>query len=125
MTCITLDFSEELRILPLAAIPPFFSQSKVLNAALSSLSSLRSTESSLVLQNYTPLSTLSTMTSNRQYDLVLLGPTGYTGKFCAEHIVQNLPTDLKWAIAGRSAEKMEPIAKELKALDSDRADPGT
>ncbi|CAI7633225.1 unnamed protein product [Penicillium glandicola] len=63
------------------------------------------------------------MTSNRQYDLVLLGPTGYTGRFCAEHIVQNLPTDLKWAIAGRSAQKMEPIAQELKALNPDRMDP--
>ncbi|CAG8948208.1 unnamed protein product [Penicillium salamii] len=63
------------------------------------------------------------MASNRQYDLVLLGPTGYTGRFCSEHIVQNLPTDLKWAIAGRSAHKMDPIAKELKALNPDRADP--
>ncbi|CAG7932398.1 unnamed protein product [Penicillium olsonii] len=63
------------------------------------------------------------MASNRQYDLVLLGPTGYTGRFCSEHIVQNLPTDLKWAIAGRSAQKMDPIAKELKVLNPDRADP--
>ncbi|KAJ5268893.1 hypothetical protein N7505_004651 [Penicillium chrysogenum] len=63
------------------------------------------------------------MTSNRQYDLVLLGPTGYTGRFCAEHIVQNLPTDLKWAIAGRSAQKMEPIAQELKTLNPDRVNP--
>jgi hypothetical protein len=82
----------------------------------------------LVIQNYiidcTP-STQATMTSNRQYDLVLLGPTGYTGRFCAEHIVQNLPTDLKWAIAGRSAQKMEPIAQELKALNPDRVNPGT
>lgn len=67
----------------------------------------------------------TTMTSNRQYDLVLLGPTGYTGRFCAEHIVQNLPTDLKWAIAGRSAQKLEPIAQELKALNPDRVNPGT
>jgi short subunit dehydrogenase-like uncharacterized protein len=65
------------------------------------------------------------MTSNRQYDLVLLGPTGYTGQFCAEHIVQNHPTDLKWAIAGRSLQKMESIAKQLKTLNPDRAEPGT
>jgi short subunit dehydrogenase-like uncharacterized protein len=65
------------------------------------------------------------MTSNRQYDLVLLGPTGYTGRLCAEHIVQNYPTDLKWAIAGRSAQKMEPIAKELRTLNPDRVEPGT
>ncbi|KAJ5178480.1 Saccharopine dehydrogenase / Homospermidine synthase [Penicillium coprophilum] len=63
------------------------------------------------------------MTSNRQYDLILLGPTGYTGRLCAEHIVQNLPTDLKWAIAGRSAQKIEAIAQELKALNPDRLHP--
>lgn len=64
------------------------------------------------------------MPSNRQYDLVLLGPTGYTGRFCAEHIVKNHPTNLKWAIAGRSAQKMEPIAEELRGLNQDRVQPG-
>lgn len=64
------------------------------------------------------------MTSNRQYDLVLLGPTGYTGRFCSEYIVKNHPTDLKWAIAGRSPQKIEPIAEELKKLNSDRVQPG-
>lgn len=64
------------------------------------------------------------MTSNRQYDLVLLGPTGYTGRFCSEHIVKNHPTDLKWAIAGRSPQKIEPIAEELKKLNPDRVQPG-
>ncbi|KAJ5813005.1 Saccharopine dehydrogenase / Homospermidine synthase [Penicillium robsamsonii] len=63
------------------------------------------------------------MTSNKQYDLILLGPTGYTGRLCAEHIVQNLPTDLKWAIAGRSAQKIDSIAQELKALNPDRLQP--
>ncbi|KAJ6164811.1 hypothetical protein N7470_003483 [Penicillium chermesinum] len=63
------------------------------------------------------------MASTRQYDLVVLGPTGYTGRFCAEHIVKNLPTDLKWAIAGRSPHKIEPIAKDLKALNPDRLAP--
>lgn len=65
------------------------------------------------------------MPSNPQYDLVLLGPTGYTGHFCAQHIVKNHPTNLKWAIAGRSAQKMEPIAQELKELNPDRVQPGT
>ncbi|KAJ5584966.1 uncharacterized protein N7459_004766 [Penicillium hispanicum] len=63
------------------------------------------------------------MASLRQYDLVLLGPTGYTGRLCAEHIVKNHPTTLKWAVAGRSALKMEPIVQELKALNPDRIQP--
>ncbi|KAJ5674487.1 uncharacterized protein N7477_004421 [Penicillium maclennaniae] len=63
------------------------------------------------------------MPTNPQYDMVLLGPTGYTGRFCAQHIVKNHPTNLKWAIAGRSEKKMEPIAQELKELNQDRVQP--
>ncbi|KAJ5785379.1 uncharacterized protein N7503_010591 [Penicillium pulvis] len=63
------------------------------------------------------------MASNREYDLVLLGPTGYTGRLCAEYIVKNHPTDLKWAVAGRSVNKIEPIVEELKALNPDRRAP--
>lgn len=65
------------------------------------------------------------MESNKQYDLIVLGPTGYTGRFCADHIVKNFPTNLKWALAGRSLSKLENIAKELKNVNPDRADPGT
>lgn len=49
---------------------------------------------------------------------------GYTGKITAEYITTNLPTDLKWAVAGRSREKLEKIAAELKSLNTDRRQPG-
>ncbi|GAB1210985.1 hypothetical protein ATERTT37_000095 [Aspergillus terreus] len=65
------------------------------------------------------------MDASRQYDLVLHGPTGYTGRLCAEHIVKHLPTNLKWALAGRSLEKVEKIGKELKELNPDRTEPDT
>ncbi|KFY37711.1 hypothetical protein V495_07010, partial [Pseudogymnoascus sp. VKM F-4514 (FW-929)] len=57
------------------------------------------------------------MTSERspQYEVVLFGATGYTGKLCAEHIYSKLPSDLKWAIAGRSKAKLEAIRKELQS----------
>lgn len=64
------------------------------------------------------------MEQSKDLDLVLIGPTGYTGRLCAEHIVQHIPTDLKWALAGRSYEKIEKVAKELKQLNPDRVDPG-
>lgn len=63
------------------------------------------------------------MQSSREFDIVVLGPTGYTGKYCAEHIVKNLPTNLKWALAGRSPQKIEGVAQELKRLNPDRAEP--
>lgn len=68
----------------------------------------------------------NTMTSaEREYELVLFGATGYTGKLCAEHIITHLPTDLRWAVAGRSASKLSAVLKELKHLTPDRLQPGT
>lgn len=64
------------------------------------------------------------MESSREFDIVVLGPTGYTGKYCAEHIVTHLPTNLKWALAGRSTKKIEGVAQELRKLNPDRLDPG-
>jgi hypothetical protein len=62
--------------------------------------------------------------SARQYDVVVLGATGYTGKFTAEHIATSLPTDLRWALAGRSRQKLERVAAECKSLNPDRIQPG-
>ena len=59
-----------------------------------------------------------------QYDLIVFGATGYTGKLTAEHITTRLPTDLKWAVAGRSESKLAGIVNELKALNPDRLQPG-
>lgn len=59
--------------------------------------------------------------SVRQYDVVVLGATGYTGKLCAEHVSTSLPTDLRWAIAGRSEAKLLALTDHLKALNPDRA----
>ncbi|KFY56039.1 hypothetical protein V496_06810 [Pseudogymnoascus sp. VKM F-4515 (FW-2607)] len=58
-----------------------------------------------------------------QYEVVLFGATGYTGKLCAEHIHANLPSDLRWAIAGRSQAKLESLRDELESKDSSRALP--
>ena len=62
---------------------------------------------------------------SKQYELVLFGATGYTGRLCAEHITTHLPTDLKWAVAGRSASKLSALVQELKLLNPDRRQPGT
>ena len=60
---------------------------------------------------------------SRQYDLILLGATGYTGKLCAEHITKSLPTDLKWAVSGRSHERLSAVVEEIKLYNSDRIQP--
>ncbi|KAK3065631.1 hypothetical protein LTR53_018201, partial [Teratosphaeriaceae sp. CCFEE 6253] len=61
---------------------------------------------------------------DRQYECVVFGATGYTGKYTCEHIATHLPTDFKWAVAGRSQGKLEQLAEELKTLNPDRSQPG-
>lgn len=62
--------------------------------------------------------------STRQYELILLGATGYTGKFAAHHLTASAPTDLRWAIAGRNESKLAILATELEDSNSDREAPG-
>ncbi|KAK2803115.1 hypothetical protein FQN51_003859 [Onygenales sp. PD_10] len=63
------------------------------------------------------------MTSTRHFDIVLLGATGYTGRLCAEHIVRHFATNLRWGIAGRSADRLNALAEKLQAMDKDRKPP--
>ena len=58
------------------------------------------------------------------YDLVVFGATGHTGKLCAEYISTSLPTNLKWAIAGRSERKLLALKDELGSMSIDRLQPG-
>ncbi|KAJ3211392.1 hypothetical protein HDU82_005956 [Entophlyctis luteolus] len=51
----------------------------------------------------------------RQYDVVVFGATGFTGKFVFEHLVLNGPANLKLAIAGRSKAKLEAVREALAA----------
>ncbi len=60
----------------------------------------------------------------RQYEIVLLGATGYTGRFAAQHIAASLPSNLKWAIAGRSHTRLASIAADLRKQNGDRIQPG-
>lgn len=61
--------------------------------------------------------------TERQYEAVVFGATGYTGKLTAEYITASLPTDFKWAIAGRSESKLNTLAAELRAQNPDRVQP--
>ncbi|KAF1937466.1 saccharopine dehydrogenase [Clathrospora elynae] len=60
---------------------------------------------------------------SRQYELILLGATGYTGKLVAEWITTHLPDDLKWAVAGRNAKKLQAVVWGLMKLRPDRKQP--
>ncbi|KAL5117577.1 hypothetical protein ACEQ8H_004470 [Pleosporales sp. CAS-2024a] len=61
--------------------------------------------------------------TSREYELILLGATGYTGKLVAEWISTQLPEDLQWAIAGRNAKKLQGVVDELTKLSPGRKQP--
>ena len=48
----------------------------------------------------------------KNYQIVLYGATGFTGKLCAEYFKESYP-DLNWAIAGRNKTKLKELKKEL------------
>ncbi|KAI0391521.1 Saccharopine dehydrogenase-domain-containing protein [Xylariaceae sp. FL0594] len=60
---------------------------------------------------------------SRQYDVVVFGATGYTGLRTAEFIAEHFPTDTRWAVAGRSAQKLEDVVKTCQELHPDRKAP--
>jgi short subunit dehydrogenase-like uncharacterized protein len=51
----------------------------------------------------------------REFDLVLLGATGFTGKLVAQYLNRH---DMKWAIAGRNRDKLEAVAAGLGSPSS-------
>lgn len=61
---------------------------------------------------------------SRKYELIVFGATGFTGKYTCEHIVSHLPTDLMWAVAGRSESKLQCLVDELRSSNPDRVAPG-
>ncbi len=60
---------------------------------------------------------------DRPFDVVLFGATGFTGKLVAEYIAEHaVENGVRWAIAGRSREKLEAVRRELAAKEEGLAD---
>ena len=55
--------------------------------------------------------------SDRSYDLVLWGATGFTGRLVAAHVRDHAPADLRWAIGGRRRDALEGVAGDLGLPD--------
>jgi short subunit dehydrogenase-like uncharacterized protein len=69
--------------------------------------------------------------TDRPYDIVLFGATSFAGALTAEYLAAHAPDGLRWAIAGRSAEKLErlrerlPGGAEIGVLRADVSDPAS
>lgn len=55
------------------------------------------------------------MGKNREFDVVVYGATGFTGRLVAEYLNKQygVGKDLKWAMAGRSEEKLTAVRDEM------------
>lgn len=51
--------------------------------------------------------------TDRPYDLVLFGATGFVGTLTAEYLAAHAPEDLRWAVAGRDERKLERLRERL------------
>ncbi len=59
--------------------------------------------------------------ADREFDLVLMGATGFTGQLVAEYLLgqYGADRDLRWALAGRNRDKLEAVRSDLGADASD------
>lgn len=52
--------------------------------------------------------------SDREFDIIIYGASGFTGRLVAEYLQKEYGgTDLKWAMAGRNAEKLAAVRDEM------------
>lgn len=62
------------------------------------------------------------------YQIIVYGATGFTGQRTTEYLAANAPADLRWAIAGRNADKLDDLKRRLNlsvdtiAVDANDAD---
>jgi short subunit dehydrogenase-like uncharacterized protein len=61
--------------------------------------------------------------SDREFDLVLFGATGFTGRLVGEYIAKQKPK--KWAIAGRNREKCQSLGFDAPIVIVDAMDPAS
>ena len=54
----------------------------------------------------------------RDFDVIVYGATGYTGRLVAEYLAQAYPTGVRWAMAGRSLSKLQKVRGEMGVPDS-------
>ncbi len=54
----------------------------------------------------------------RDLDLVLFGATGFTGGLTADYLAEHAPAGLRWALAGRSEEKLRAVRSRLAGTEA-------
>lgn len=53
------------------------------------------------------------MSTDREFDLVLVGATGFVGRLTAAHLAEHAPSSVRIALAGRSLERLTEVRSSL------------
>ena len=59
---------------------------------------------------------------NREFDVVLYGATGFTGRQTVRYFAKFAPPDLRWAIAGRNPTKLQALNSGVPVIVADSSD---
>ena len=62
------------------------------------------------------------MPNQREFDVVLYGATGFTGRQTVRYFTSFAPPELKWAIAGRNRSKLEALHAGVPVIVADSSD---
>src|SRR4029077_11803112 len=81
------------------------------------LAQLRSAASGDLLARKRSHARATAMKASAEFDIIVYGATGYTGRLVAEHLAQvyGVGRDVKWAMAGRDAKKLAAVRDEIGA----------
>jgi short subunit dehydrogenase-like uncharacterized protein len=59
---------------------------------------------------------------DREFDIVLVGATGFTGELTAAYLAEHAPAECRWALAGRNTRKLEAVRDRLARINPACAD---
>lgn len=54
--------------------------------------------------------------AEKEFDIIIFGATGFTGKYVVEYVAKISKDQLKWAVAGRSANKLAEVLAEVSVI---------
>jgi short subunit dehydrogenase-like uncharacterized protein len=69
-----------------------------------------------------PRPSSSDRSSDRHYDVVVFGATGFAGRLTAEYLARHAPAGCRWALAGRNPRKLAAVRDEMAAINPSCAD---
>ena len=52
---------------------------------------------------------------SQEFDIIVFGASGFTGRLVAEYLAATYPTGVRWAMGGRSLEKLAQVRDEIGA----------